>query len=147
MANIILLNCAGGISLTVQWLGFLASTIESTGLIPGGGIKIPHALQPKQINKLCGGESVLGCVTTDPSFKVPWQCSLWLGSMRKMKRRRPNHLRTPSSTSCYLAPSGLSHSWQVPPGLHLQRLEPPYRHPCGPKGTKNKGLRTVGGKT
>ena len=32
-------------------------------------------------------------------------------------------------------------------GLHLQRLEPPYRHPCGPKGTNNKGLRTVGGKT
>ena len=32
-------------------------------------------------------------------------------------------------------------------GLHLLRLEPPCRHPCGPKGTYNKALRTVGGKT
>ena len=107
--------CAGGISLTVQWLGFLGSTIEGTGLIPGGGNKTPHALQPKQINKLCDGEFVLGCTTTDLSFKVPWQCPLWLGSMRKMKRRGPNHLRPPSTTRCYLAPSGLIHPWQVPP--------------------------------
>ena len=38
-----------GTSLTVQWLRLRASNEGGTGLIPGGGTKIPHAtVQPKK---------------------------------------------------------------------------------------------------
>ena len=40
-------------SLMVQWLRFHASTAGSTGLIPGGGTKIPHAAQCRQKPKVC----------------------------------------------------------------------------------------------
>ena len=33
-----------GPSLAVQWLGLRASTAGGTGLIPGQGTKIPHAV-------------------------------------------------------------------------------------------------------
>ena len=62
--------CAGGIFLTVQWLGFLASTIESTGLIPGWGVKTPHASQPRQIN--CVMESLFwGALLQTPLSECP----------------------------------------------------------------------------
>ena len=37
------LKFSDGNSLMVQWLGFRPSTAGGTGLIPGGGTKIPHA--------------------------------------------------------------------------------------------------------
>ena len=43
-----------GTSLAIQWLRLRASTEGGTGLIPGWGTKIPHAMRavwPKQTNK------------------------------------------------------------------------------------------------
>ena len=41
---------SSGTSLVVQWLRLHASNAGGDGLIPGWGIKIPHAMWPK-INK------------------------------------------------------------------------------------------------
>ena len=40
-----------GASLTVQWLRLHTSTAGGTGSIPGWGMKIPHAAQPKKKKK------------------------------------------------------------------------------------------------
>ena len=40
-----------GASLTVQWLRLHTSTAGGTGSIPGWGMKIPHAAQPKKKRK------------------------------------------------------------------------------------------------
>ena len=41
-----------GTSLVVQWLRLRASTAGGTGLIPGWGTKIPHAVWPKKKKSL-----------------------------------------------------------------------------------------------
>ena len=48
----IFLSTLQGTSLAVQWLRLCASNVGGTGLIPGRGIKIPHAVAwPKNKNK------------------------------------------------------------------------------------------------
>ena len=41
-----------GTSLVVQWLRFWASNVGDAGLIPGWGIKIPHAMWCSQKKKI-----------------------------------------------------------------------------------------------
>ena len=41
-----------GTSLAAQWLRLCTSNARSAGLIPGGGIKIPYAIQHSQENIL-----------------------------------------------------------------------------------------------
>ena len=41
-----------GTSLAAQWLRLCTSNARSAGLIPGGGIKIPYAIQHRQENIL-----------------------------------------------------------------------------------------------
>ena len=45
------IKCIRGNSLAVQWLGLCASAAGGTGLIPGRGTKIPHAVQHGQKKK------------------------------------------------------------------------------------------------
>ena len=40
-----------GTSLVVQWLRLFTSTAGVTGLVPGWGTNIPHAVQPRNLKK------------------------------------------------------------------------------------------------
>ena len=115
-------------------------------MIPGGGIKTAHASQPKQINYVV--ESLFWVRYYRPLF----QSALTVSTLTEKDEKDEEERAQPSETSFFY--ELLFGSLRFDPlmtssssGLPLQRLEPPCRHPCGPKGTNNKGLRTVVGKT